>query len=240
MACWLVPWFRSLSLPYSHFPPPNPISQNITSLPCHISWNGPNIPDRLGVTNWSSVPHAPYLKSVNLPLLPNKSLLCFLFFLRSNDVWIKFKFHQKVFCRQAYSVPHASPQSGIASAGHNISLSAGTHLICDCCMSSLSSPLVKVHSKARSVSGLASSKHSTATSSPRAAPNTSFCWLEHTGASAEGRLSGEILNVCLNSLPKGQTDNCRFRSYILKHAAPLSSPPALHWSNINVMIMYWN
>ena len=102
MACWLVPWFRSLSLPYSHFPPPNPISQNITSLPCHISWNGPNIPDRLGVTNWSSVPHAPYLKSVNLTLLPNKSLLCFLFL---NYVWIKFKFHQKVFCRQAYSVP---------------------------------------------------------------------------------------------------------------------------------------
>ena len=60
-----------------------------------------------------------------------------------------------------------------------------SHLICDCCMSSFSSPLLNTHSNSRSPApGLASTPQVTLTLSPLAAPNTSLAWAEHTGASA--------------------------------------------------------
>ena len=61
-----------------------------------------------------------------------------------------------------------------------------SHLICDCCMSSFSSPLLKTHSNSSPWSpGLASTPQVTLTRSPLAAPNTSLVWAAHTGASAD-------------------------------------------------------
>ena len=51
------------------------------------------------------------------------------------------------------------------------------HLICDCCMSNFSSPLLKIHSNSRFSEGLAITSHITDTSSCLAAPNTSLFWL---------------------------------------------------------------
>ena len=131
-------------------------------------------------SHWSKLHVKQIVVSISILLLPlpNKSPVCLKSFeLSSQNIFRHPRWPRVIVTRNPTDLTLASP---VACRGCH------SHLICDCCMSSFSSPLLKTHSNSRPLSpGLASTPQVTLTLSPLAAPNTSLAWAAHTGASAD-------------------------------------------------------